>query len=364
MAGARLEIDLEKITHNARTLVDRLTPRGISVTGVTKATLGSPEIARALLEGGVCELGDSRIENIENMRRAKVSQPMSLIRSPMPSQAKRVVTNVELSYNSELDTVRRLSCEASKLNRTHGVVLMVELGDLREGFMPADLVAATRTVIALPNIVFRGIGTNLACRSGTSPDAANMGELSRLATLLESTLDISIDTVSGGNSANLAWIFGGAPAGRINKLRLGEAILLGHETLYRRPIQGLHTDAITLVAEVIESKLKPTRPCGDIAQTAFGVRALATDCGKITQTLLALGIQDVDPDGLVPPPGTAIIGSTSDHLVITSAAGRASIGSEVRFELNYSALLRAMTSPFVARAMKSTAEIAVLRNTC
>jgi ornithine racemase len=70
MTAPRLEIDLAKIRHNARTLVERLGRRGIAVTGVTKATLGSPIIAEALLTAGVQKLGDSRIENIEAMRRA------------------------------------------------------------------------------------------------------------------------------------------------------------------------------------------------------------------------------------------------------------------------------------------------------
>jgi predicted amino acid racemase len=363
MSGLRLEIDLEKISHNARTLVDRLATRGIAVTAVTKATLGSPEIAHALLEAGVCDLGDSRIENLETMRRAHVPARMALIRAPMLSQARRVVTSAELSYNSEIETVRRLSLEARKLDRTHAVVLMVELGDLREGFMPVDLMPAVREILELPNIVFKGIGTNLACRSGVSPDDTNMGELSRLATLIETTFDISVDIVSGGNSANLAWAFGGSPAGRINNLRLGESILLGRETLQRQAITGLHTDAITLVAEVSESKSKPTQPSGDLAQTAFGVRAPVANRGEISQTLLAVGIQDVDPDGLVAPDGTEIIGSSSDHLVTTSAADRVPIGSEMRFQLNYSALMRAMTSPFVSRAIQFAGNTVALHET-
>ena len=63
-----LEIDLGKIHHNARTLVDRLATQGISVTGVTKATLGSPAIAGAMLRAGRGRARRSRIENIEAMR--------------------------------------------------------------------------------------------------------------------------------------------------------------------------------------------------------------------------------------------------------------------------------------------------------
>ena len=188
MSAPRLEIDLCKIHHNARTLVERLGKRGISVTGVTKATLGSAEIAASLLEAGVKRLGDSRIENIEAMRFAQVAAAMTLIRSPMLSQAKRVVMSANVSCNTEIEVIKKLSLEAQKAGRTHGVILMVELGDLREGIMPEDVMNTVRETLNLPNIDFKGIGTNLACRSGVSPDNKNMTTLSALASSIEATL--------------------------------------------------------------------------------------------------------------------------------------------------------------------------------
>ena len=352
MTAPRLEVDLQKIYHNARTLVELLAARGISVTGVTKATLGSPEIAGTLLGAGVSAVGDSRIENLAAMRRAGVRAPMTLIRSPMLSQARLVVAHADVSFNTELDVLSELSRAAQQARCTHGVVLMVELGDLREGIMPGQLDRTVRQMLRFPNISLRGIGTNLACRSGVSPDARNMSELSTLANSVEATFGLAIATVSGGNSANLAWALGDADTGRINDLRLGESILLGRETLHRQPIDGLHTDAITLVAEVIESKVKPSRPWGEIAQTAFGEKPPAADRGDILQMILAVGHQDTDPCGLHAPPGVEVLGHSSDHLVAESGSERLSVGAEVRFQLNYSALVRAMTSPYVAQVIR------------
>jgi ornithine racemase len=351
MTAPRLEIDLDKIHHNTRTLVELLADRGISVTGVTKATLGSPEIAGTLLRAGVLGLGDSRIENIEAMRRARVRASMTLLRSPMVSQAGCVATHADISFNTELDVISKLSSAAQEAKRTHGVVLMVELGDLREGIMPGDLEHTVRETLRFPNIVFNGIGTNLACRSGVSPDVKNMAELSTLADSIDATFGFVMNIVSGGNSGNLPWALSGVETGRINNLRLGESLLLGRETLHRQPIEGLHTDAITLVAEVVESKVKPSQPWGDIAQTAFGEQPLATDRGPISQVILAVGRQDTDPSGLHPPPGIEIIGASSDHLITNSGRSRLSVGAEIAFQLNYSALVRAMTSPFVAKVM-------------
>ncbi len=351
MPAPRLEIDLEKIYHNARTLVDRLAQRGISVTGVTKAALGSAEIVATLLEAGVKRLGDSRIENIESMRIGQRSAPMTLIRSPMLSQAQRVVRSADVSCNSEIEVIRKLSLAAQQAECHHGVVLMVELGDLREGIMPDDLLDCVRETLTLPNINFKGIGTNLACRSGIAPDARNMAMLTELAEQIETTFDQRVEIVSGGNSANLQWVFSGAEIGRINDLRLGEAILLGCETLHRQPLDGLYTDAIILTAEVIEAKLKPTLPSGQITQNAFGEIPVVTDRGQVTQVILAIGRQDTDPDGLHAPVGIEVMGGSSDHLILESEYDDLSVGSEVTFQLNYSALVRSMTSPYVTKVV-------------
>ena len=179
----RLVIDLDKIFHNAHTLVQRLDCHGISVTGVTKATLGSPDIANMLLRAGVKSLGDSRIENIESMRDANVVSELTLIRTPMITQAAQVVKCADISFNTEIEVIRQLSVEARKVGRTHRVLLMVELGDLREGIMPDDLIQVVRETLRLPNIALEGIGTNLACRSGVSPDVNNMAKLTELATV-------------------------------------------------------------------------------------------------------------------------------------------------------------------------------------
>ena len=350
----RLEIDLDKIYDNAHSLVTRLRKRGISVTGVTKATLGFPEIANTWLRAGVCGLGDSRIENIERMRAAQISTPIALIRTPMLSQADQVVTLTNMSLNTELTVIRKLSASAKKANCIHEVVLMVELGDLREGIMPALLERTVRKVLGFSNILFMGIGTNLACRSGVSPDRKNMAKLSLLADSIDATFGKIVNIVSGGNSANLDWAFSQASIGRINNLRLGEAMLLGCEPLQRKPIKGLHASAITLVAEVIELKNKPSKPWGNIAQTAFGEVIPNRGQGRIRQAILAIGRQDIDPDGLISPPGIKIIAASSDHLIVDTSnySGCMKVGAEIHFQLDYSALLRAMTSPFIPKIMK------------
>ncbi|MDQ6910709.1 MAG: alanine racemase, partial [Actinomycetota bacterium] len=265
------------------------------------------------------------------------------------SQADRVVQRADVSLNTELAVIERLSSSAARQGVTHAVVLMVELGDLREGILPGDLDYVVSEVLRLPNIELRGIGSNLACQSGVAPDDENMATLSALVCSLESAFDLKLAVVSGGNSASVGWALGCADPGRVNDLRLGESILLGREPLQRRPIEGLYADAFTLVAEVIESKVKPTLAWGEINQAAFGPRPPEPDRGSTTRAILAVGRQDIDPDGLARPAGIEILGASSDHLVVDAGAVAIAVGSELRFQLNYGALLAAMTSPFVAK---------------
>lgn len=347
MNAPRLLVDTSKITHNTRRLVEQLHPCGISVTGVTKACLGMPAVAEAMLAGGVNSLGDSRLGNIAALRAGGIETEMVLVRSPMLSQVADVVRLTETSLNTEIEVIEALSIEAVRQRRSHNVVIMVELGDLREGLPVRAVHDVVGRTLRCPGITLAGIGTNLGCLSGVTPDRRNMGELERLVESIESTFAMTLDRVSGGSSASLEWALGNAPAGRVDNLRLGESILLGREPLHRRPLPDLYLDAFTLVAEVIESQVKPSRPWGTFAQDAAGhTTDRPVDRGDETRAIVALGRQDTDPTGLVPPTGTTIRGASSDHLVVTSQTPY-HVGDEVRFGLDYGALVRAMTSPHV-----------------
>ncbi len=351
MSAPRLEIDLDRLHHNARTLVEQLGRQGIAISGVSKAVLGLPAIAHTWVAAGVGSIGDSRIETLDALAQAGVAVPKLLIRTPMLSQVDRVVAGAAISCNSEPLLLEALAAAAAHQGLRHGVVLMVELGDLREGILAADLEAVAALTLGLPSLELMGIGANLGCQHGVKPDATNMAELSDLATALEGRFGIELAIVSGGNSANLPWLAAGGVPQRINHLRLGEALLLGREPLGRTALPGLFTDAFTLVAEVIEAKPKPTRPWGERGLTSFAETAIGPERGVRQRALLALGEQDTDPGGLGPPAGLALVGSSSDHLVVESCGEPLVVGQEQRFSLNYSALLRAMTSPFVSRCL-------------
>jgi predicted amino acid racemase len=316
-----------------------------------------------MLNGGAAGLGDSRLQNLSRLAGLDGSASRTLIRSPMLSQAGQVVRTATTSLNTERVVLEALDSAATRYRRTHDVVLMVELGDLREGIPADELLAAAGAVLDRPSLRLTGIGTNLACQNGVVPDDANMGELTRLALQVEHAHGITLDVVSGGNSANLAWALTTDDTGRVDELRVGEAILLGTEPLWRTPVDGLHTDAFRLVAEVIEVRDKPAQPWGARAQTAFGEYPVRSGTGNVRQAILALGRQDVDPDDLVPGDGIVVLGTSSDHLVLDVGDHTVAVGDEISFGLGYSALVRAMTSPFVTKVERNrlSTALAVVR---
>lgn len=357
----RIEIVLSQIKDNTRMLSELYGQQGISLMGVSKGVLGEPSIVEAMIQGGVKFIADSRIENIQKMRSAGISAQFVLLRTSL-SQAESVVKNVDISLNTEIETLRELSYYAKHHNKRHEVIIMVELGDLREGILPCHLSQFIREVLSLPHIKIVGIGCNLACHGGIKPDNKNMHELSKLVDGIEKEFQINLDIISGGNSANYEWYESVRDVGRINNLRLGESILLGCETVSRKAIPGLHTSAFQLVAEVIESKNKPSLPFGETCQDAFGTVPNFQDRGISQRSILALGRQDILVSGLRTMNKLEILGSSSDHIILNSKNHNLQVGDEVNFNLDYGGLLSAMTSPFIRKefvSAKSRAAVAL-----
>ena len=344
----RIEISLSQIRENTKKLSELYMQKGISLMGVTKAVLGEPSIAKAMIQGGVKFIADSRIENIQKMKSAGISTQFVLLRTPL-SQAESIVKNADISLNTEIETLKKLSYHAKGQNKIHQVIIMVELGDLREGILPCDLPQLVRKSLSLPHIKIIGIGCNLACYGGIKPDDKNMRELSELVDLIEKEFQIDLEIISGGNSANFEWFKSSQDVGRVNNLRLGESILLGCETVGRKVIPGLHTGAFQLIAEVIESKRKTSVPLGEICQDAFGNVPGFLDRGDHQRVIIALGRQDVQVSNLKSNNKLKMIGSSSDHIILDGENHNLEVGDEIRFSLDYSGLLATMTSPFVIK---------------
>jgi predicted amino acid racemase len=352
MSSPRLTIDLGKLEANARTVTRLCGEHGIAVTGVTKGTCGSPEVARAMLRGGVASIGESRMENIHRLRGGGIDTSFMFLRVPSLSRVEDVVAHTHISLNSENSVITALAEAAYRRGLVHGIIIMVDLGDLREGVWPDDVVPFVKEIIDVEGIRIAGLGTNLTCYGGVIPTEENMQQLVELACEVEKTFDLKLEYLSGGSSSALQLISEGRMPGRINHLRIGEAILLGVETAHRTPWPGTHQDAFVLYSEVIELKSKPSVPIGEVSQDAFGRKPVFEDRGMIDRAILDVGREDVEVEGIrCVDPRVRMLGATSGALVVdvTAAKGGIRVGDSLAFSPNYAALLQAMDSQYVEK---------------
>lgn len=347
-----ISIDLSKIEQNARTVVEQCQIHGIQVVGVSKGVLGNENVVTSMKKGGISWVGDSRLLNIEYMREKGIEGPFLLMRSPHLSEIERVVAVADCSLNTEWEVLQSLSDAAVRMNRVHQVIVMVDMGDLREGILPEDVMAFMGAAIQLKGIKVVGMGMNLTDLNGTMPTVENNAAFLALVRAVEQEYGICLTYLSAGNSSSQQLLSdGGIPVG-INQFRVGEGILLGKETIQRKDWPGTHQDAFRLVAEVIECKRKPSVPTGELGQDAFGNTPVIEDKGVQLRAILNIGRQDIQPDGLIPEDtDITIIGATSDHLVVdcTHTERPIKVGDFIGFQMTYGALLMAMTSPFVEK---------------
>ena len=347
-----LIIDLEKVRHNTRVLVDKCREHHIDVAAVTKVFCAIPKVAEAMVEGGAYMLADSRILNLRKMKNIDI--PKMLLRIPMKSQAEEVVELADISLNSEYDTLVALSQAAEEKEKVHKVILMTDLGDLREGVWKDELVEYVGKLLELKGIRVIGLGTNLTCYGGVIPKSENIGQLVEMAEEINKRYGLQLEIISGGNSSSLHLLDKGEMPKGVNQLRLGESIVLGFETAFGERIPDTHRDAFTFAAEIIEIKEKPSVPVGEIGMDAFGEKPVFEDRGIIKRAILGVGRHDVRTEGLIPKDQKiSMLGASSDHLImdVTNSDREYKVGDILEFNLTYGGLMSLSASEYVDKVL-------------
>lgn len=355
----QLIIDLKKLNENLNA-IGKLSKAGhCSMMIVTKSFCADSKIVAEILKSDdVDYLADSRIKNIATYsdKAHMVGKETVLLRLPMHTEIEDVVRYADISLNSEIETLRLLDKEAGKQNKTHKIMLMVDLGDLREGMFFQDeeeIMAVCGEILKMRHTQLFGIGTNLTCYGAIIPKSENLGILAQLAARIEREFSIKLPMVSGGNSSSLYLISKKELPAAINNLRLGESFILGNETAYTSRIEGTHNDAVTLRAQIIELKKKPSLPLGEVGVDAFGQVPVYEDRGIITRAILAVGKQDANPDGLIPvDPNVEILGGSSDHIIADVSKGQYKLGDTIDFLPDYGSFLKLFTSAYVSRSYR------------
>jgi len=321
---------------------------------VTKVVCADREIIKIVEQNENVEFyADSRIENLESIGNTKKKKV--LLRLPMISDVEQVIKHSDISLNSEIETIKALDKEAKAQLTTHKIILMIDLGDLREGLYYTNeeqIYDTIKQVLELKNIELYGIGVNLTCYGAIIPKNENLSILADFAHKIEDKFSIKLHVISGGNSSSLHLIEKNQLPKSINNLRIGEAFYLANETAYSNKIEGMHDDALILEAEIIELQEKPSLPVGESGVDAFGQKPVYEDRGIIKRAILAIGRQDTDTDSLTPlDEKIEILGASSDHMIldVTKSDKNYRLGDIISFKLGYSATLKAFTSKYVNR---------------
>lgn len=352
-----LNINLSNIMNNAQKIVELCNQSGISVSGVIKGAEGDLAVAEQLVKGGCQHIASSRIEQLADVKERFEGYSTMLLRLPMFSELSEVVRYADISLNSELSTLMELEQECKSQNKTHQVVLMMDLGDLREGFMDIEelIEAAVYVEAHMEHVKLAGIGTNLGCYGSVKPTIENMTRLAAAAEAIEGKIGRKLDIVSGGATTSLPLLIKGKMPKKINNLRIGEGILdnMDLPLLWHMEIPGMKQDNFVLEAQLIEVKDKPSHPIGELFVDAFGHVPQYEDIGIRKRALAAIGMQDFAMyDKLIPVDGDIhVVGSSSDHLIldITDCKREYKLGDVVSFQMFYGPMLFLCSSRYVRK---------------
>ncbi len=337
-----LEIDLKKFKNNIDYVISRCKMENIEVAGVIKGFNALHPISKIYCESEFKQIASSRIEQLKIVKEINEKTETMMIRLPMLSQVEDVIKYVDISLNSEIQTLMALNDEAKRQNKIHKVILMSDLGDLREGYRNIDeILEVSKSIESMKNLNLAGIATNLGCYGSILATKEKLEELVKIAGLIENEIGRTLDIISGGSTTSFMRILDGDMPKEINHLRIGEHIVYGKDLrdFYGYDIEEIQSDIFNLKCEVIEIKEKETYPIGEITIDAFGRKQKYIDRGFRKRAIVAIGKVDlVSFDDIFPKDkGIDIIGGSSDHCIldIENCNKDIKVGDILEFSINY-----------------------------
>ncbi|CAD7813256.1 Ornithine racemase [Chryseobacterium aquaeductus] len=352
-----ITLNSQKLLHNYNFLNQIFEKNNIEWAVVAKLLCGNEKFLKCLLDVAKKEICDSRLTNLRHIKELSPKTQTVYIKPPAKRLAKSIVKYADVSFNTEIDTIKALSDEAVLQNKIHKIVIMLEMGELREGIMVKNLSNFYGEVLQLPNIEVVGIGTNLNCLNGILPDEKKLFKLNRFKEIIEESHHTKIPHISAGSSVTIPLIFENKIPEGINHFRVGESLFFGTDVYNDSTIGGMHQDIFRLTAEIIEIVEKPMIPAGDAGTNLTGETPMhdETNRGKTSvRAIVDLGILDVDPKQIVPlSAGIEIIGASSDMMILDLSDNiyNFQVGDTIDFSMNYMAVLRAMNSEYVDKVV-------------
>lgn len=350
---AHIVLNRKKLQHNYQYLDRIFKENDIEWGIVSKVFCGSKTYLREIISLGVRQICDSRITNLKIIKSIAPSIETVFIKPAAKRYISSVVKYADASFNTEYETIKMLSDEAVRQNKLHKIIIMIELGELREGVMREDFVDFYAKVFKLPNIEVVGIGTNLTCMYGVLPNQDKLVQLCLYEQLIEAKFNKSIPYISGGTSVTIPLIAKGLLPKGINHFRVGETLFLGTDVYNYQPNPNLYQDIFKLYAEIVELREKPMVPDGDLGHNVTGDE-LSFDLNSHNETsyraIIDVGLLDVEPNHIFPTSkNIKIVGYSSDMMVVDLGEDykQYKVGSLVEFNLNYMGILRVMNCDYV-----------------
>ncbi|MCI1778705.1 MAG: alanine racemase [Bacteroidales bacterium] len=355
---AFLTLDRGKLKDNFDYLDALFKKNGIEWSIVTKMLCGNKMYLSELLKFDCHQVCDSRVSNLKEIKNINPDIETIYIRPPAKKAIPNVVKYADISMNTEISTIKMLSEEAKRQGKTHKIIIMIELGELREGVLRENVISFYENVFKLENIQVIGIGSNLSCLYGVLPNPDKLIQLCLYKQLIQTKFDKKIPYISGGSSVTIPLLLKKILPRGINHFRVGETLYLGTNVYKNTKLKKMKTDVFQLFSQIVELKEKPIVPTGDRGHNMEGktFEFNQTDLGRNTyRAIVDLGLLDVETDHIkLVDKNLTIVGASSDISVIDLGENKKNykVGDLIEFMMDYMALLRIMNSRYIEKRIK------------
>lgn len=352
---AYITLNKEKLEHNYKQLDQLFKENQIEWAAVVKLLCGNELFIKQVLDLGIKEVCDSRISNLKTIKTLAPEVQTVYIKPPAKENVKEVLKYADVTFNTEYETIKLISDTAVEMGITHKILIMIELGELREGVMREEFVNFYQKVFNLPNIKVTGIGSNLTCMYGVLPSEDKLLQLCLYKQLVEAKFNQVIPYISGGASVTIPLIYNKTLPNDVNHFRVGDSLFLGSNIIHNTTFSNLNADVFKLYAQIIELNEKPYVPSGELGYNMSGEKKEfeGMEPGEIGfRAIVDIGLLDIEDTHLFPVnKNLSIIGASSDMMVIDlkNNESQLEVGDFIEFKMDYMGVLRIMNSDYIEK---------------
>ncbi|NBC27021.1 MAG: alanine/ornithine racemase family PLP-dependent enzyme [Bacteroidetes bacterium] len=352
---AYVKLYRSELRHNYEYLDSLFKKNGIKWGITTKLLCGNRDFINEVIDLGIGEVHDSRISNLKRVKDIDPETVTIYIKPPPKDTIPEMIRYADISLNTELSTMHELSEEAVRQDKVHNVIIMIEMGDLREGVMRDDLVDFYEKVFRLPGLEVVGLGTNLNCLHGVMPDGDKLIQLALYKQIIELRFKKKIPLVSGGTTVTIPLLLNNQLPDGVNHFRVGEALFFGKDLFTDGLIDGMSDQVMELYTQIIEISEKPVVPTGDMGVNPQGKTTTIKkeDVGKTAyRAIVDIGTLDIQPNYLIPVNENITITDASSDMLVLDVGENPSkykVGDKIRFKLKYMGALGLMSSDYIEK---------------